>query len=730
VQVVEAGEYRAGGAAQCAVRAIRLSGRQLKRRMACFCLLIALAIMALVGAVVVEQREAAIQRAEGDAANLSAAFEEEVRRVMNNVSGAMDLLSQRIETEGAAFDLSEWTRQVPELAASTIQVSLIDEGGKLVATTLDPDPKPLDLSDREHFRVHRDSDHVGLFVGKPVRGRVSNVVTIQVTKRLNKPDGSFGGVLVFSLDPEFLTSLHRSVDLGQTGSIALVGQDGIIRARFTSTENLDSAVIGTSIAGSQAVVASHDQTAGRYASASLVDSIVRLFHWRKVTGYPLVVVVGLGKAEALAAANEHAKLVLALGGIALALPLLTMLMLSREITRRVDHEIALHDEDQKLRAVNGNLVAQREQLLRAGAELAVERRKLEDANAELKFAKQQADEASRAKSSFLANMSHELRTPLNAIIGFAEIIRDRIFGDDLARYSDCASDIQVSGVHLLNIINDVLDVAKIEAGRFTLCEDVVALDALAASALLSVKPQAAAGQIDLVVDLPEDGTHLRCDETKFKQIIINLLSNAIKFTAPGGLVTLRCQHAADGGLQLSVTDTGIGMTEDELARAFELFRQVDNRIARRYEGTGLGLPLAVQLAELHDAVLKVESTPGVGTAALLSIPAARVLKDAPATDADDADRRRAPRDPIRHVVFVQSDQQRFETRTVDLSETGIRIEHVAGLVQGDKVRVDLGADVIEGIVVWQNQSHVGLRLVRNEPSGDERTPWPPMNDAA
>ena len=195
-------------------------------------------------------------------------------------------------------------------------------------------------------------------------------MTIQVTKRLGKPDGGFGGVLVFSLDPEFLTSLHRSVDLGQTGSIALVGQDGIIRARFTSTENLDSAVIGMSIAGSQAIV-ELDECDQR----QLCQQQPRRRHHAPLSlaqggGYPLVVVVGLGKAEALAAANEHAKLVMALGGIALALPLFMMLMLSREITRRVDHEVALQEEDEKLRAVNGNLIAQREQLLMAGAELA------------------------------------------------------------------------------------------------------------------------------------------------------------------------------------------------------------------------------------------------------------------------------------------------------------------------------------------------------------------------
>ncbi len=718
--------------ADCAIaKSICLSGRQLKRRIIAFCALIALAITALVGAVVVEQRRVAIQRAESDAANLSAAFEEQVRRVMDNVSGAMDLLRQRIETEGAAFDLSEWTRQVPELAASTVQVGLIDADGMLVSTTLDPHPKPINLSDREHFRVHRDNPNLGMFISKPVRGRVSNIVTLQATKRLAKPDGSFGGVLVFSLNPEFLTGLHKRVNLGMSGITALVGKDGIIRARFTAVPDNDGSRIGMAIPDARSVIDSAHMESGSYTSASKVDGVARLYHWNAVAGYPLIVVVGLGKAEALAAANRHAELVLALGAIAIALPLFMVLMLNREIDRRVDREIALQQESKKLRDVNEDLVAQRGELLSTSTELASERLKLQDTNAKLEFAKREAEEASRAKSSFLANMSHELRTPLNAIIGFAEIIRDRIFADDLARYADCAADIQVSGVHLLNIINDVLDVAKIEAGKFTLAEEIAGLDDMISAALLAVRPQAAAGHINLVVDLPADGTLLRCDETKFKQIVINLLSNAIKFTPPAGLVTLRCQHLADGRLALGVTDTGIGMTEEEVASALELFHQVDNRLARRYEGTGLGLPLAVQLAELHGATVSVESTPNIGTAVLVSIPAERVVSsEGDPAAINDADRRTAPRDPISHVVFVHSEQQRFETRMVDLSETGVRIERVAELAQGDRVRVDLGTQVAEGIVVWQNQSHIGLKFIKSGPSDERRNPWPPLNDAA
>jgi signal transduction histidine kinase len=713
---------------------IRRAGFLLKCRVACFCVLIAAVIGALVAAVILEQRASALEGAESNAVSFSAVFEEQVRSTMDTVSSAMDLLGQRIEKEGAAFDLSGWARQVPELAASTILVSIVGAEGKLLATTLDPHPAPIDLSDREHFRVHRDNPAAGLFIGKPVRGRVSNAITIPVTKRIDKADGGFGGVLVFSLDPKFLTGLHRKIDLRQSGSVVLVGRDAVIRARFTSAGGLDSSVIGSSIPNSIMVAGAATASAGSYVQPSPIDNVIRIVHWRTVAGYPLIVTVGLGRDEALAAAARHARIVLVLGALAIALPLVLALMLNREIGLRVAREIALRREGETLRTANDGLTAQHRKLMDTSAALALERMRLTQANAELEHARRQAEGASGAKSSFLANMSHELRTPLNAIIGFAEIIRDRLFGDNPARYSECAADIQVSGVHLLRIINGVLDVAKIEAGKFVLHESVVSLDALANESLTVIRPQAATGEITLVNTLPEGGVHLRCDETRFKQILINLLSNAVKFTPPGGTVTLKAECEADGALRIGIIDTGIGMTAEEIASAFELFSQVDSTLARRFPGTGLGLPLAVQLAELHGATLELESAPNVGTTAWVRVPPARVINAAALAqaEADDLDRRITDRKPVTQVVFIYSDEARFETRTVDLSGTGVRIERIDGLAQGDRVRVEMGTQVAEGIVVWQDPTHIGVKFLdrRTEIGPDGKPVASALHDAA
>ena len=239
--------------------------------------------------------------------------------------------------------------------------------------------------------------------------------------------------------------------------------------------------------------------------------------------------------------------------------------------------------------------------------------------------------ANRAKSEFLTNMSHELRTPLNAIIGFSEVLRDGLFGPlGSARYIDYAEDIHASGVHLLNIINDILDLSKIDAGKMELHESDISVTELIEAVLPIVRGRADAGGLSLGVTLSEDLPRLRADPRAVKQILINLLSNAIKFTESGGRVTISASLDR-GTIALSVADTGIGIAEEDLPAALSTFGQVDSSLGRKHEGTGLGLPLVVSLAELHGAVFKLESTSGAGTTATVTFPSRRTLR-APALD--------------------------------------------------------------------------------------------------
>jgi signal transduction histidine kinase len=242
-------------------------------------------------------------------------------------------------------------------------------------------------------------------------------------------------------------------------------------------------------------------------------------------------------------------------------------------------------------------------------------------------AKERAELASRSKSEFLANMSHELRTPLNAIIGFAELISGELKGPLGAPcYRDYATDIRESGVHLLNIINDLLDLSKIEAGKAELREEPVDMTRIFKSCMTLVSERAGSAGITLAVGNITDGMRVRADARMMKQILVNLLSNAIKFTKAGGQVTLGLRLDSDGGVAISVADTGIGIAAEDIARALAPFTQIDNAHNRHFEGTGLGLPLTKSLVELHGGTLTIDSTPGAGTTVTVHLPAHRIIQ--------------------------------------------------------------------------------------------------------
>jgi PAS domain S-box-containing protein len=244
----------------------------------------------------------------------------------------------------------------------------------------------------------------------------------------------------------------------------------------------------------------------------------------------------------------------------------------------------------------------------------------------LREAKTAAETANRAKSQFLANISHELRTPLNAILGFAEMLGKGLAGPVSERQREYADFIYQGGAHLLHVINDILDLVRVDAGRLELREEEgVDPRRIAESSLALVRERAANGAVSLSCDI-EDGVPLvTADPTRLAQILINLLSNAVKFTDPGGSVVLMVRRSAQGGLDFAVRDTGSGMTPAEIETALEPFGQVESSLARRHEGAGLGLPLARRLAELHGAALDIDSEKGRGTTVTLRLGAERIV---------------------------------------------------------------------------------------------------------
>jgi signal transduction histidine kinase len=254
---------------------------------------------------------------------------------------------------------------------------------------------------------------------------------------------------------------------------------------------------------------------------------------------------------------------------------------------------------------------------------------------ELQKAQQEANAANRTKSQFLANMSHELRTPLNAIIGFSEIIsKDLLQLGSPREYRDYALDINSSGQNLLQIINDILDMSKIDAGKLELREEVFDVEPAIAHCIRMIGGRAHEAEVLIVNDLPATLPRLRADPVRFKQIVLNLLSNAVKFTPGPGSVRIAAEIGTDGSFSLIVSDTGIGMSADELVIAMQPFRQIDSELSRKHEGTGLGLPLTKALAELHGGVLSIRSEKGRGTDVAVILPAERVVPSAPAIAAE------------------------------------------------------------------------------------------------
>jgi signal transduction histidine kinase len=243
---------------------------------------------------------------------------------------------------------------------------------------------------------------------------------------------------------------------------------------------------------------------------------------------------------------------------------------------------------------------------------------------ELLCAKETAESANRAKSAFLANMSHELRTPLNAIIGFSEIIKSQTFGPRSERYPDYAGHIFYSGKHLLALISDILNLSKMEAGRLALQEEEVELADLVASCITLVETQARQAKIQISVSLDDEVRSVRADDRRLRQILINLLSNAVKFTPEGGQVRVSTTQE-NGGLAIAVSDTGIGMAPEDIPKAMTPFGQVDSKIRRKQEGTGLGLPLAKQLVELHGGTFRIDSKIDGGTTVTFVLPPERII---------------------------------------------------------------------------------------------------------
>jgi signal transduction histidine kinase/CheY-like chemotaxis protein len=353
---------------------------------------------------------------------------------------------------------------------------------------------------------------------------------------------------------------------------------------------------------------------------------------------------------------------------------------------------------------------------------------LQQKNAEL-------EDASRLKSEFLANMSHELRTPLNAIIGFSEVLRDGLMGDMTEKQRGFIGDIFNSGTHLLLLINDILDLSKVEAGKMTLDLEPVAVSALFANSLSIIREKAATRRIRLTMDVAADVEMVHADARKVKQIIYNLLSNAVKFSADGGEVILRASRvaSADVGsmsdsraartfgfagspfehfLKITVSDTGIGIPPEGLGRLFTPFTQIDGGLARKFEGTGLGLAMVKLLAELHGGSVAVASAVAEGSAFTVWLPLRPPAKALPPVATDPRGHRAGGVDGPRIALVVEDDVRSAQLIRVQLEAEGFKVlvaaTAEAGLLLAEQeplalITLDL---MLPGIDGWDFLAHL------------------------
>jgi two-component system cell cycle sensor histidine kinase PleC len=518
--------------------------------------------------------------------NLALSVEQFTARTIETVDLRLRNLGDVVAAKSAsgardvAALLNDELRRAPQLSG----LAVIGTDGEVRVRAPATAEAHANVADQAYFQHARDGDGVQVVLAErdPSRGEAKQIV---LSRRITRPDGRFAGVLTATLSRDYLQLFFSVLRLGEHGVIALANNEGTILTRRPALESEAPRTAFPELftewlpLASSAVVPLRDER----------DGELRIIGYQRVEKLPLVALVALSKDDALANWRRTTLIQADVcAGIVLALAFLAVLI---------------------YRAFHARILAHHQ---------------LRETVRELEEARIAAEELSRVKSQFLANMSHELRTPLNAIIGFSEVIRDARMGPVDARYRDYARDIHNSGDHLLRLINDVLDLAKVEAGRLELHEEPLDLCKLFLDCNRLIADRLVAGRLEFASTLPGAPPQVVGDELRLKQILLNLLSNAIKFTPPGGRIRLSAAVIAEG-LAIAVADTGIGMEPNEIAIALEPFRQVDGAFARRFEGTGLGLPLAERLAELHGGRLAITSTKGSGTVATLYLPARRVL---------------------------------------------------------------------------------------------------------
>ncbi len=598
------------------------------------------------------------------AENLARAFEEQIIRTIRAADQTLLYVRDSYVKDPEHFDISLWTHDTQFLTGVSTQVAIIDKNGRLVISNIPNSEAGVDLSDREHFRFHAERTSDDLFISKPVFGRVSKKWSIQLTRRIAMPDGSFGGVVVVSLDPDYISRFYGSIDLGEKGTVTLVGTDGIIRARRANGPS----EIGQSLAAGKVFEELTKSESGFYTTMSLTDGVERMFAFRKVNGYPLVITVGLASDEVFKISERtRLKLFVVAGLLTLWLFCATALMTRYQ-----------------------QLLAQ---------------------------ARDAAEDGTRARSEFLAMMSHEIRTPMNGVIGMADLLLDSGLSGEQHRY---AKIMRESASYLLQIINDVLDFSKLEAGRTEAEKITFKVHDLVRTTVDLLAAYAKEKRLSLRVNIdPAVPAVVTGDPGRLRQLLLNFVGNGLKFTKSGGVTVSVAadDNHAPGKVRLlfAIADTGIGIPADAIPLLFRKFSQLDNSIARRFGGTGLGLAICKRLLDIMGGTVTVESQVGTGTTFKFAIhyaPAPMNMLEpewdqTPMLPPPIAEAGQARREP-RQILLVEDNKTNQLVATklieglgyaVDVAENGAEALTACASIRYDVIFMDVMMPGMDGLAV-------------------------------
>jgi signal transduction histidine kinase len=477
--------------------------------------------------------------------NLARTLEEQVVGRVREVDLVLSNLAYRLDEQldRGPLDAGKVRRLLTahmHQKAGYADLAVFGPGGNYLADATG-DARYFDARQGDYFTVLRDQNSDNLHISLPYLTQVAPIWSLSFSRRLRNRDGSFGGIVLATIDLTQFEEFYASIDVGRDGNITL--WDGTA-SRVLSRHPANLNLLGRTFdRGPLYELVKAGLSEGTLESVSPLDGVDRMLTFRRIPDMPLVISVAQAEHDVMAEWRRD----LLTYSIGFAFGAIILVSLTGVLLRQF---------------------AQQQRLVEA-----------------LRGSMREAEMASRAKTEFLACVSHELRTPLNAVIGFAELISTGITQDavKIRRY---AMDIHASGQHLLKIIGDILDMSRVEAGMLELHEEEIEIEPVIAACLRQVEQRALDGGVALRCVLTSNMLVVRADKTRLTQTLLNLLSNGVKFTGRGGSVSVDATIQTDGSLAVSVSDSGIGMTTEELAVAMEPFRQVDSRLARHYEGTG------------------------------------------------------------------------------------------------------------------------------------------------